>query len=294
MREPGTLRLFKRGPSIEVRLVLLLVLCLGLLITDAHWSVLSPVRQALGVSIYPFQRVVMAPRQALDYFDSWSHAANNAREERDSLRRQQIEMAQLITHAAQLAAENEQLRRLLKVSESIAQPSVAVEVFYVPPNAFSHRLIFNKGSQEGIKPGMPVIDEGGVVGQIVHVTPFTSEAALLIDDRVSVPVQVLRNGLRLIAFGSDEVGKLEVRYLTASMDVQPGDTLVTSGIGGLFPAGLSVARVDKVERDPGTGFAMAVAQPLSHPERYRHFLVLLVDVSKTPQAEEIERALAQP
>jgi len=131
------------------------------------------------------------------------------------------------------------------------------------------------------------------VGQIIHVTPFTSEAALLIDDQVSIPVQVLRNGLRLIAFGSDEVGKLEVRYLTANMDVRAGDTLVTSGIGGLFPAGLSVGRVEQVDRDPGTGFAMAVAEPLSHPERYRHFLVLRVDVSKVPKPEEIERALGQ-
>src|SRR5690606_19156328 len=142
------------------------------------------------------------------------------------------------------------LRRLLNVSESISQDSVAVEVFYVPSNAFSHRLIFNKGSRDGIAPGMPVIDEGGVVGQIVRVTPFTSEAALLIDDQVSIPVQVLRNGLRLIAFGGNEVGKLEVRYLSANVDVHPGDMLVTSGIGGLFPAGLSVGRIESVDRDP--------------------------------------------
>lgn len=294
MREPGTLRLFKRGPSVEVRLALLLVICLSLIVTDAHWSVLNPVRQAVSVAIYPFQRLVLAPREAMEYVDSWSHAATLARDEQDALRRQQIEMAQLVTHAAQLTTENEQLRRLLKVSESISQESVAVEVFYVPPNAFSHRLVFNKGSNAGIESGMPVIDEGGVVGQIVRVTPFTSEAALLIDDQVSIPVQVLRNGLRLIAFGSNEVGKLEVRYLTANMDVRPGDTLVTSGIGGLFPAGLSVGRVEEVDRDPGTGFAMALAEPLSHPERYRHFLVLRVDLSNAPKPEEIERALGQP
>ncbi|MDY0308536.1 MAG: rod shape-determining protein MreC [Castellaniella sp.] len=293
MREPGTLRLFKRGPSIEVRLVLLLVLCLGLIVTDAHWPVLGPVRSALATVLYPFQRIVLAPRDALEYFDRWSHAAALARDEQDALRRQRIEMAQLSTHAAQLATENEQLRRLLNVAESAAQQSVAVEVFYVPPNAFNHRLVFNKGSQAGIAPGMPVIDEGGVVGQIVRVTPFTSEAALLIDDQVSIPVQVLRNGLRLIAFGSNEVGKLEVRYLSTSVDVRTGDVLVTSGIGGLFPAGLPVGRVERVERDPGSGFAMAIAEPLSHPERYRHFLVLRVDVADVPRPEEIEHALDQ-
>src|SRR5690606_32865461 len=154
-----------------------------------------------------------------------------------------------------------------------------------------HRLIFNKGAREGISPGMPVIDEGGVVGQIVRVTPFTAEAALLTDDQVSIPVQVLRNGLRLIAFGGGEVGKLEVRYLSAGVDVQLGDELVTSGIGGLFPAGLSVGRVEKVDLDPGTGFARAIVEPLSHPERYRHFLVLRVDVDDVPHPEEIEHDL---
>src|SRR3546814_10142995 len=90
---------------------------------------------------------------------------------------------------------------------------------------------------------MPVIDEGGVVGQIVRVTPFTSEAALLTEDKVSIPVQVLRNGLRLIAFGRNATGKVEVSYLTADVDLAPGDTLFTSGLGGLFPAGLTVALV---------------------------------------------------
>ncbi len=282
MQEHGTLRLFKRGPSVDVRLFLLLVISLALLVVDARSTLLAPVREALAVAIYPFQRVALAPRDAMDYIDRWTNAAALARDEQDALRRQHIEMAQLSTHAAQLAAENEQLRRLLNISEEISQHSIAVEVFYAPPNIFSHRLVFNKGERAGIQPGMPVIDEGGVVGQVIRVTPYSSEAALLIDDQVSIPVQVLRNGLRLIAFGSNEVGKIEVRYLTASADVREGDTLVTSGIGGLFPAGLPVGRIEKVDRDPGTGFAMAVAQPLSHPERYRHFLVLRVDVDGAP------------
>src|SRR5690606_24272201 len=114
------------------------------------------------------------------------------------------------------------------------------------------------------------------------------EAALITDDKLSVPVQILRNGLRLIAFGGGVDGKLEVRYLTAGADIQPGDELVTSGIGGLFPAGLSVARVESVHRDSATGFAMALATPLAHPERHRHFLVLQVDVEA---ARRQERAL---
>ncbi|WP_073102700.1 rod shape-determining protein MreC [Pollutimonas bauzanensis] len=286
MQENGTIRLFKRGPTVEFRLFVFVVLALSLLLVDSRWRVLDPARQAISVVLYPFQRLMLAPRDAIEHINNWTDAAALARTEKEALQRQRIELAQISTHAAQLAAENEQLRRLLKVADAVTQPSVAVEVFYEPPNAFSHHLVFNKGSSSGIRPGMPVIDEGGIVGQVVRVTPFTSEAALLTDDKVSIPVQVLRNGLRLIAFGGNVSGKVEVRYLTANVDLEPGDTLVTSGIGGLFPAGLSVAKVDRVDRDAASGFALAVATPLSHPERHRHFLVLRVDVSTPEPTQE--------
>ena len=286
MQETGTIRLFKRGPTAEFRLFVFVALALSLLIVDARWNVLDPARQALSVTIYPFQRLMFAPRDAIERVSNWADAAALARTEKEALQRQRIELAQISTHAAQLAAENEQLRRLLNVSDAVTQSAVAVEVLYEPPNAFSHHLVFDKGTASGIQPGMPVIDEGGVVGQIVRVTPFTSEAALLTDDRVSIPVQVLRNGLRLIAFGGNVSGKVEVRYLTANVDLEPGDTLITSGIGGLFPAGLSVASVDSVTRDAASGFAFAIATPLSHPERYRHFLVLRVDVSAQELKQE--------
>ncbi len=267
----------------------LVVLALALLIVDARWRVFEPARQAISVVLYPFQRLVMMPRDAVASVDHWMDAASDARTEKEALQRQRIELAQIATHAAQLSAENQQLRRLLNVAEMVTQPSVAVEVLYEPPNAFMHHLVFNKGSSSGIAPGMPVIDDGGVVGQIIRVTPFTSEAALITDEKVSVPVQVLRNGLRLIAFGGSVSGNIEVRYLTATTDIVVGDTLITSGIGGLFPAGLSVATVQEVEHDAASGFAVAMAKPLSHPERYRHFLVLRVDA---PDEQLIQEAAA--
>lgn len=279
MQEQRSLHLFKRGPTAEVRVVLFVLVALVLLITDARWSVLEPARQAMSMLIYPFQRVVMAPAKVTQYVDTWLNATARVHSEKEALQRQRIELAQLSTHAAQLAAENEQLRRLLQVTDTVTQPAVAVEVFYEPPNAFNRRLVFNKGAQAGIRPGMPVIDEGGVVGQIVRVTPYTAEAALITDDDVSIPVQVLRNGLRLVAFGGHAESKVEARYLGSEVDLKEGDTLITSGIGGLFPAGLPVAEIESIDFDPATGFAVATAQPLSHPERYQHFLVLLVKES---------------
>ncbi|NYT65714.1 rod shape-determining protein MreC [Alcaligenaceae bacterium] len=286
MQENGTIRLFKRGPTAELRLVILVLIALSLLIVDSRWRSLEPARQAVSVALYPFQRLMFAPRDVVERINDWTDAAASARTEKEALQRQRIELAQISTHAAQLAAENQQLRRLLNVADTGTQPAIAVQVLYEPPNAFSHHLVFNKGTSSGILPGMPVIDEGGIVGQIVRVTPFTSEAALLTDDQVAIPVQVLRNGLRLIAFGGNVSGKVEVRYLTADVDIEADDTLVTSGIGGLFPAGLPVARIERVERDAASGFGVAVASPLSHPERYRHFLVLRVDVA--PQASTSE------
>jgi len=279
MQSPNTVRLFKHGPSAEVRLLVFVILAVVLLVVDARWSVLEPARQGVSVVLYPFQRIVQAPGDVARYVRTWADATQAVRMEKEALHRQRIELAQVATHAAQLASENEQLRRLLKVVETVEQPAVAVEVFYEPPNPFNRRLVFNKGSAAGIHPGMPVIDEGGVVGQVLRVTPYTAEAALLTDENVSIPVQVMRNGIRLVAFGGHAEAKIEVRYLTAEVDLQPGDMLITSGIGGQFPAGLPVARVDYIENDSSSGFGKAIASPLSRPERYRHFLVLLVDDS---------------
>jgi len=279
MQTQSSVRLFKHGPSAEVRLAIFFVLAVVLMVVDSRWSFLEPARQGVSLVLYPFQRAVHAPGDAARYISTWADATQAVRTEKEELHKQRIELAQVTTTAAQLASENEQLRRLLQVADTVKQPAVAVEVFYEPPNPFNRRLVFNKGSAAGISPGMPVIDEGGVVGQVLRVTPYTAEAALLTDENVSIPVQVLRNGLRLIAFGGHTESKIEVRYLTSEVDLKAGDLLITSGIGGQFPAGLPVARVDYIEHDSSTGFGQAVASPMSRPERYRHFLVLLVEDS---------------
>ena len=288
MATQGTPRLFRHGPSAEVRLFVLGVLALALVITDANMRVLEPVRQGLAVVLYPFQRIVMAPRDGVRTVYEWMNAAQLIRSENEALQRQRIELSQVASHAAQLSAENAQLRRLLGVTGTTSQPAVVVEVLYEPTGSFNQRLVFNKGSAAGIAPGMPVIDEGGVVGQILRVTPMTAEAALVTDKEVSIPVQNVRNGLRLIVFGGESNANMEVRYLAADADIREGDTIVTSGVGGLFPAGLPVAQVLSVERNTASGFARAIVEPLAHTERYRHFLVLRVDVETLKQdAQEV-------
>ncbi len=279
MQRHVTLRLFRRGPAAEVILTFLVLLAIVLLFTDATWNKTNPVRQSISTTLYPFQRAVLFPRDILTMANEWVNAAALIKSENEALQRQRITLAQVSTNAALLSAENSQLRRLLGVLETaVDRPTVVVEVLYEPVNAFTRRIVFNKGSRAGIAQGMPVIDESGVVGQITRVTPMSSEAAMLTDEIVSIPVQVLRNGLRLIAFGSSSPGKVEVRYFSSDADIQEGDQLVTSGVGGVFPAGLAVGRIDHVERNPASGFARAEALPASHPERHRHFLVLQVPV----------------
>lgn len=294
MAAPVKLELFRRSVPAEVKLVLLVVLSMALLLVDAHTRYLEPVRQGLSVVLYPFQRTVMLPRDGIALLQDYSDAASLLRQESEELQRQRIELAQVVANAAQLGAENSQLRRLLGVVEGKpTHPAVVVQVLYEPATPYQRRLVFNKGSRDGVEPGMPVIDEGGLVGQVIRTTPFSSEAAMLTDDQLAVPVQILRNGLRLIAFGSSGSANVEVRYFSSDADIREGDVLVTSGVGGVFPAGISVGTVQSVERDSASGFAKAVAQPTSHPERYRHFLILQVPATPGIMEETPAEALVQ-
>lgn len=245
------LELFRRSVPAQVKLVLLALLACLLLIVDAQTRFLEPLRQGLSVVLYPFQRVVMLPRDAVVVVQDYSNAAQLLKEESEALQQQRIELSQVIGNAAQLVTENRQLRRLLSVTEDKPiHPAVVVEVLYEPATDYRRRLVFNKGSRQGIAPGMPVIDEGGIVGQVIRVTPFSAEAAMLTDEQLAVPVQLLRNGLRLIAFGSAIPGKVEVRYFSSDTDIQEGDVLVTSGVGGGFRQGYRSAPLSRSSAMP--------------------------------------------
>lgn len=274
--------LFRQRISLELRLLFLMILALLILMVDSHYRFIEPFRRVVAIAIYPFQRIVVAPRDVVVQFNSYINAASIIRKENEFLQRQRIELAQVTTRMAQLLVENNQLRNLLGIKENIQQPSVVVEILYDTVNSFNRRLVFNKGSNSGILPGMPVINESGVVGQIIRVTPMTSEVALISDNGIAIPVQISRNGLRLISFGA-ESRKIEVRYLLDNVDIREGDKLITSGIGGIFPAGLPVAEITKVELDKSTGYYRAVSDNLAQHERYRHFIVLQVDVRNTTE-----------
>lgn len=275
MQAKESLSLFRHGVAAEVKLFFLGLLCLALILVDANSTVLEPVRRVAATVLYPFQRVALWPKGVVNSVYDWSNFVTQTQTQLQSSERVRIEHARLSMRAMQMEAENEQLRRLLGVKSAVQVPSVAVEVLYTPAHPYHQSIVLNKGSDDGIQTGMPVIAEGGIVGQIRRVTPLTSEAALVTDEQTSVPALLQRNGLRVLVFGSGRPGLIEVRYLSLDVDIQVGDVLVSSGIGGYYPAGLQIGVITHIEPNSAQGFVRALAEPTAHPERHRHFLVLL-------------------
>ncbi len=276
---PGTApSLFRHGPPGWARLATFAVVALALMVVDARLQMLDVARHYIGIGLHPFQTVMRLPRDGARQVADWLDTAARIRAEDEAESRRRIELAQLATHAARLAEENRQLRRLLGVSDDrTGAPTVLVELLYEVRTQFDQRLIINKGQNAGIDAGMPVINERGLVGQVVRAGAFTAEVALLTDRAVSVPVQVLRNGLRAIAYADATPGKLELRYVPADADLLAGDLLVTSGLGGWFAPGVPVARVEEVVPDLVSGYAGVLAQPVAELDHHRHFLVQLTE-----------------
>ena len=281
--------LFRQGIASEVKLFFLALLCAVLIIVDANWSFLEPVRRLSSTLMYPFQRIALWPKDVVNSVYDWSKFVTQTEEQIRHTESARIENARLNMRAMQMETENVQLRRLLGVRETVDVPSVAVELLYTPAHPSKESIVLNKGSIDGIEPGMPVIAEGGIVGQIRRVTPKTSEAALVTDDKTSVPALLKRNGIRVLVFGSGQPGQIEVRYLSLDVDIKVGDELVSSGIGGYYPAGLMIGEITSIETNSGQGFVRAIVEPSAHPDRHRHFLVLL----HTPIEEIDETALLE-
>lgn len=274
--------LFKQGASARAKMLLFALIAVGLLMADARFKALAVIRQAVGVALYPLQVVAMLPRDALfassDYFTTLS----TLKEENRQIREQQVLNAQQLQQSRQLMAENAYLRKLLEASERVQLKTVMSEILYDARDPFSRKVIIDRGDRHGIKAGQPVIDDLGVVGQVTRVFPFTSEVTLLTDKDHAIPVQVLRSGVRSVAYGSGQTGELELRFMASNADIQKGDVLTTSGIDGVYPAGLAVATVVSVDTKTSDAFARILCRPTAGVSRHRQLLVLLGDLTALP------------
>ena len=277
---------FVRGPAPLVRLAFCASLSLTLLVLDARFRYAEGLRSVLALAAYPLQQAARVPVAVAEGVAGYFTSQAQLREENEALRARLLAAAQCAQRYAAAAAEVSHLRRLIGAAERIERKSMPAEILYSGRDPFSRKVILDRGTQHGVRAGSPVVDEIGVIGQLTRAHAFVSEVTLLIDKDQAVPVQVVRNGLRAIAFGGGASGMLELRYMAANADIENGDQLVTSGIDGTYPPGLPVASVARVERDASYTFARVLAQPSAGVERGRYALVLSSEARLPPYPDE--------
>jgi len=265
---------FRRGPSPLARLAFLSVVSFALLFADTRYRYLENVRRAVAAVLYPLQRAAQMPGEALEYVATYFSSQRALVEENETLRRRLADQAPAAQGFPLARQEIERLKALLTLRDRYSSGGTAVEVLYTGRDPFSQKVFVDKGGEAGILPGEAVIDAEGVVGQVTRVFPFMAEVTLIGDKDHAVPVKVLRSGMRSVLYGAGAGRLPELRFTAPTADIEVGDLLVTSGIDGTYPAGLSVAEVATIERDTGQMFARITAAPRAGVDRSSHLLVL--------------------
>lgn len=283
---------FKQGPSSNARLAFFALLGIALLVIDSRTGLLNAMRQGIGTVLYPLQRTLLVPRDALSMSTDYLTEIHRLRAENAELRRIETANARQLLQVEQLAQENRQLRELTGARDRAAVKSVVAEVLYDTRDPFTRKLVLDKGLQHGVLPGQPVIDSRGVIGQVTRAFSHSSEVTLLTDRNATIPIEVQRTGLRSVAFGAG-TGLMELRYLSSSADLRAGDTVVTSGLDSLYPSGLPVARVKRIDRGGDYTFTRVLLEPIAAVDNSRMLLVLLIDKSTQPPPPPPEPA-AEP
>lgn len=269
------------------------VLALLLMVLDARFRYAETLRAGLALLAYPIQRVALAPVQLAAGVADFFSSQVQLQRENDALREKQLKAAKDLVTLEALAAENAQLRRLVDARERLPRKSTLAEILYSGRDPFSRKVIIDRGSKADIQPGLPVVDDIGVIGQVTRVYPLLSEVTLITDKDYAIPVQVVRNGLRGVAYGAGDGATLDLRFMAANADILNGDVLVTSGIDGTYPPGIPVAKVARIERDAAYAFAKIACLPTAGTDRHNQVLVLARDAN-LPPPPEVEQTQARP
>jgi len=278
---------FNRGPAPLVRLAFFASLSLALLVLDARYRYTEGLRSVLALAVYPLQTLATLPAALGERIGDYFASQAQLREENAELRARILSTSQAAQRFEAAQAEVGQLRRLIGASERLPVKSIPAEILYNGRDPYSRKVVIDKGSQSGVRAGAPVVDEAGVIGQVTRAHALVAEITLLTDKDQAIPVQVVRNGLRAVAFGAGSSGMLELRFMASNAEIQDGDKLVTSGIDGIYPPGIPVASVARIERDAAYAFARIVCQPAAGVERGRYVLVI---ENETRQAQPPEEA----
>lgn len=275
---------FNQGPSVLSKLVLFGALSVFLMVADVRFHLTQPVRAALVSVLQPVQWLALQPAEALryssEYFSGLNQAQSHSAEAGKKLALQSLRAGQV----EQLTQENNRLRQLLGLREQLAIPVMAAEVLYDAADPYTRKVIIDKGQIQGVDLGSPVLDESGVLGQVTRVHPLVSEVTLLIDGQLSIPVLNVRSGARSVAYGDPGAGSsgLELRFMGGNADVQPGDLLTTSGVDGVYPSGLPVAKIRRIERRSESAFLKIDCQPLALVTGAQHVIVVKPVLAQIP------------
>ena len=275
-----------------VRLLVLVVLSVALMVVDARFTVLKPVRSQMSLVLMQSYWIVDLPERMFQGVASQFGSRTELIAENEKLRTEGLLLQGRLQKLAALTEQNVRLRELLNSSALVNEKVEVAELIGMDPNPFTHRIIINKGERDGVVLGQPVLDARGLMGQVVELMPYTSRVLLLTDTTHSIPVQVNRNGLRAIASGTGNPERLELRHVADTADIKEGDLLVSSGLGQRFPAGYPVATVKEVIHDSGQPFAIVRAVPTAALNRSRYLLLVFSD-GRSPEERAAAAAQAQ-
>ncbi len=277
--------LFTKRPSPNIGLIVFVFASLVLLACEQQ-ALLNPFREMLASVVYPLQQLVSSPTQAVRKFGETFSSRIELLAENEELRREQLLQSAKLTKFAALEQENLRLRGLLDTSFKLGEQVMIAELLAVNLVPYEQVVVVNKGSRFGVYPGQLVMDAHGVVGQVLRVNSLSSEIILITDPNHAIPVQVNRNGLRTIAQGTGQVDRLSLPFLSSNADIQAGDLLVTSGLGGVFPQGYPVATVVAVS-GTDNAFAKFAAAPVAKLDLNRELLLVWNKPDPIPRVPDL-------
>lgn len=263
-----------RTPALGLRALALVFLSLLLMFLDHRDNHLDAVRNAIATTVYPMQVIVDAPARLWAWVGENTESRNALEQENARLKTEKLYTSAQLLQLQALRAENDRLRAMLDARQQVSDVARVAEIMAVDANPFRHSIVIDIGGNDGVYDGQAIVDTNGVIGQVIETGPQTSQALLISDPDHTLPVEVLRNGLRTIAFGTGEFGRLDLPFLPNNADIREGDLLVTSGLGGAFPSGYPVAEVDSIIRVPREAFAEVTATPSAALDQVREIMLI--------------------
>jgi rod shape-determining protein MreC len=247
------------------------------MLVDFRYKALDPIRNNINLLLRPLEYVMMMPRDAYEATSEYFTTRGTLEKENQEMKVRQAELSLLANQSELLLVENQNLRQLMELQNHVSYKTLPVEILFNPPNHISQRIVINRGGSDGLKLGNPIANDSGILGQVVRIYDHSAEVSLLEDRNFAVPVQVARNGLRAAVFGAGRGNPLELRYLPVASDLEVGDTLITSGIDGVYPPGFAVAVISRIDRSADKNSSNVFCMPVAPVNRYRQALALLYE-----------------